>query len=163
MSLPSFSNRNGSCNVVAARKRSHQWCLTLTPNNTETIGRMTCHCFLRPIRRDLTSSSYTTDRNKSSIISMIFFSWFLKFSLNELYLILEWINRCEYTCQYIKGTVPEFCLRSCTLRGKVKNRSATLRTQGNSLPHCSYRLGYKVKKAGAGPASCTEENTVFPE
>ena len=25
-----------------------------------SIGRMTCHCFLRPIRRDLTSSSYTT-------------------------------------------------------------------------------------------------------
>ena len=30
------------------------------PNNAETMGRMTCHCFLRPIRRDLTSSSYTT-------------------------------------------------------------------------------------------------------
>ena len=83
--------------------------------------------------------------------------------LNGLYLILEWINRCEYTCQYIKGTVPAFCSRSCTLHGKVKNRSASLRTQGNSLPHCSYRPGYKVKKAGAGPASCTEEYTVFPE
>ena len=29
------------------------------PNDTKTIGRMTCHCFLRPIRRDFTSSSYT--------------------------------------------------------------------------------------------------------
>ena len=44
--------------LAAARKRSHQWCLTLTPNNTETVERMTCHCFLRPIRRHLTSSSY---------------------------------------------------------------------------------------------------------
>ena len=42
--------------VAAALERSHQWCLTLTPNNTKTIERMTCHCFLRPIRRDLTSS-----------------------------------------------------------------------------------------------------------
>ena len=46
--------------VAAARKRSHQWYLTLTPNNTETIERMTCHCFLRSVRRELTSSSYTT-------------------------------------------------------------------------------------------------------
>ena len=38
----------------------HQWCLTLTPDSTETIERMTGHCFLRPIRRDLTSSSHTT-------------------------------------------------------------------------------------------------------
>ena len=48
------------CHVAAAWKRSHQWCVSLTPNNTKTIGRMTCHCFLLPIRRDLTSSSYTT-------------------------------------------------------------------------------------------------------
>ena len=44
--------------LAAARKRSHQWCLTLTPKNTKTIGRMACYCFLRPIRRDLTSGSY---------------------------------------------------------------------------------------------------------
>ena len=31
-----------------------------TPDSTETIERMTCHCFLPPIRTDLTSSSYTT-------------------------------------------------------------------------------------------------------
>ena len=31
--------------MAAARKRSHPWCLTLTPNNTETIERMICHCF----------------------------------------------------------------------------------------------------------------------
>ena len=30
------------------------------PNNNNTIERMTCHCFLQPIKRDLTSSSYTT-------------------------------------------------------------------------------------------------------
>ena len=37
-----------------------QWCFSLTPNNTKTIERMTCHCFLRPIRRDLTNSFYIT-------------------------------------------------------------------------------------------------------
>ena len=29
--------------VAAARKTSRKWCLTLTPNNTETIERMTRH------------------------------------------------------------------------------------------------------------------------
>ena len=38
--------------VAAARKRSHQWCISLTPNNSKTVVRMTRHCFLRPIRRD---------------------------------------------------------------------------------------------------------------
>ena len=51
-------NREG--HVAAARKRSHRWCVSMTPNNTETIERMTCRCFLRPIRRDLRSSSHTT-------------------------------------------------------------------------------------------------------
>ena len=36
------------------------WCVSMTPNNTETIERMTCHCFQLPIRRDLTNSSYST-------------------------------------------------------------------------------------------------------
>ena len=46
--------------VAAAHKRNKsQWCLTLTPNNIETIERMTCHCFLRPIWRDLTSRAPT--------------------------------------------------------------------------------------------------------
>ena len=56
--------------VAASRKRSHEWCVSMTLNNTKTIGRMTCHCFLLPIRRDLTSSFYTTrTANKS------FFKW----------------------------------------------------------------------------------------
>ena len=38
-----FQDRGG--HVAAARKRSHQWCVSLTPNNTKTMGRMTCHCF----------------------------------------------------------------------------------------------------------------------
>ena len=50
--------------VAAAQKRSYQWCVSLTPNNTKTTGRMTCHCFLRPIRRNLPSSSYTTAARK---------------------------------------------------------------------------------------------------
>ena len=29
-------------NLAASRKRSHQWCVSLTPNNTKTIGRMKC-------------------------------------------------------------------------------------------------------------------------
>ena len=53
--------RNIGGHVAAARKRSHQWCLTLTPNNMETIERITCHCFLRPIRRDLTTRSNTIE------------------------------------------------------------------------------------------------------
>ena len=36
----------GQVHVAAARKRSHQWCVSLTPKNTKTSGRMTCHCFL---------------------------------------------------------------------------------------------------------------------
>ena len=46
----------GSCSSYSGR--SHQWCVSLTPNNTKAIERMTCHCFLWPISRDLTSSSY---------------------------------------------------------------------------------------------------------
>ena len=38
------------------------WCAALTPNNTKTMGRMTCYCFQWPIRRDLRISCYTTDR-----------------------------------------------------------------------------------------------------
>ena len=60
--------RGGGGHVAAAWKRSHQWCLTLTLNNTETIERMTCHCFLRPIRKDLTSSSYPTDQKLSNYL-----------------------------------------------------------------------------------------------
>ena len=48
----------GHVHVAAARKRSHQWCISLTPNNTKTVGRMTCLCFLRPII--IRSSSYAT-------------------------------------------------------------------------------------------------------
>ena len=51
--------------IAATWKRSHQWCVSLTPNNTKTIGRMTCHCFLRPIRRNLPGSSYTTVKKSS--------------------------------------------------------------------------------------------------
>ena len=57
---PSGSSGLFQGHVAADRKRSHQWCLTLTPNNTETIESMTCHCFLRPVRGELTRSSYTT-------------------------------------------------------------------------------------------------------
>ena len=50
--MPDFGSH-----IAAARKRSHQWCVSLTPNNIETIERMTCHCFLRRIARDLTSAT----------------------------------------------------------------------------------------------------------
>ena len=53
-----YINREG--HVAAARKRRHRWWVSLAPNNTKTIGRMTCHCFLQPIRTDHTSSSHTT-------------------------------------------------------------------------------------------------------
>ena len=41
-----------------SEEKSH-WCLRLTPNNAKTTERMTCHCFLRPITRDIPSSSYS--------------------------------------------------------------------------------------------------------
>ena len=47
----------GSCSSCSEEK---SWYISLIPNNTKTIGRMTCHCFLWPISRDLMSSSYTT-------------------------------------------------------------------------------------------------------
>ena len=49
----------GRGDVAADPKISHQWFETLTPNNTKTMGRMTCHCFQPPIRRDLRISCYT--------------------------------------------------------------------------------------------------------
>ena len=57
--------------VAADPKRSHQWCATLTPNNTKTMGRMTCHCFQWPIRRDLRISCYTTGARRWHLIIMI--------------------------------------------------------------------------------------------
>ena len=58
-SVALFDTGAAGDSVAAARKRGHQWCLTLTPHNTKTIERMTCHRFQRPIRRDLMSSCYT--------------------------------------------------------------------------------------------------------
>ena len=52
--------------VAAARKRSHQWCLTLTPNNTKTTEKMRSPCFLWPIRRHLPSGYYTPKLFQSS-------------------------------------------------------------------------------------------------
>ena len=63
---------NWEGHVATARKRSHQWWVSLAPKNTKTIGRITCHCFLQPIRRDLTSSSYTTlHRVRSSMCCLL--------------------------------------------------------------------------------------------
>ena len=61
--------------VAAARKKSHQWRVSLTPNNTKTIGRMTCYCFLRPIRRDLTNSSYTTRVEWGGVTTQYLIGW----------------------------------------------------------------------------------------
>ena len=54
--------------VSAAHRRSHQWCASLTPNNTKTIRRMTCHCLLRPVRRDLPRSSYTNHNLRNKLL-----------------------------------------------------------------------------------------------
>ena len=62
--------------VSATWKRSHQWCVSLTPNNTKTIGRMTCHCFLQPIRRDLPERFYNTVKKSSlQLCGTSRFSW----------------------------------------------------------------------------------------
>ena len=44
---------SGSCTSSSCSEEnlSHQWCLTLTPNNSKMIKRMTCHYFQRLIRR----------------------------------------------------------------------------------------------------------------
>ena len=65
--------------VTAVRKRSHQWGVSLTPNNSKTIGRMECHCFLRPIRTDLPSSSYTSQdwTRESGSVKMFLRFWLL--------------------------------------------------------------------------------------
>ena len=50
-----FAKASAWSNIAAARKRGRQWSVSLAPNNSTTIERMTCHCFLRPIRSDLYS------------------------------------------------------------------------------------------------------------
>ena len=57
---PLFGHEPAPLPSYERSKRSHTNGTSLTPNNTKTIGRMTCHCFLWPIWRDLPSSSYTT-------------------------------------------------------------------------------------------------------
>ena len=37
-------DQDRSCSSSSEGK-SHQWCVSLTPDNTKTMGRMTCHCF----------------------------------------------------------------------------------------------------------------------
>ena len=89
-------------------KRGHKWCLTLTPNNTQTIERMTCHCFLRPIRRDLTSSSYTTGVSEDEIAENFFLTKTERNEskntqnklLNKCYLLFK-VYLQEKTCGYI--------------------------------------------------------------
>ena len=49
-SLPIFLTHGAPPCALRAREGS-----------AKTIERMTCHCFLRPLSRDLTSSSYTTE------------------------------------------------------------------------------------------------------
>ena len=68
LSPASLQNKEASVEGhVAATQKSHRWCLTLTPNNTKTIERMTCYCFLRPIRRDLTRSKQIKKRSFFSL------------------------------------------------------------------------------------------------
>ena len=50
-----FAKASAWSHIAAARKRGRQWSVSLTPNNSATIERMTCHCFLRPIRSHLSS------------------------------------------------------------------------------------------------------------
>ena len=52
-----YRQQRGSRSSCSEKKS--QQCLRLTPNNAKTIERMTCHCFLRPITRDIPRSSYT--------------------------------------------------------------------------------------------------------
>ena len=60
----------GSCSSCSEEKSP--MVVSLIPNNTITIERMTCHCFLQPIRRDLKSSSHITlNRVRSSMYCLL--------------------------------------------------------------------------------------------
>ena len=50
-----FAKASAWSHIAAARRRGRQWSVSLTPNNSATIERMTYHCFLRPIRSHLSS------------------------------------------------------------------------------------------------------------
>ena len=105
----------GSCSSCSEGKS--QWCLTLTPNNTETIETMTCHCFLRPIRRDLTSSSYSTvalytplsiSTGESTLNSQIFV-----FPILALLVFINsicFIGTGKLTCSYYSSQLDTACL-----------------------------------------------------
>ena len=54
-----YSSTYMGSHVAAAQNRSHQWCLTRPQTILKQLKKWR-HCFLRPIRRDLTSSSSTT-------------------------------------------------------------------------------------------------------
>ena len=73
---PATSNFWQPCLRVASsncsKEKSPIVC-SLTSNNTKTIERMTCHCFLRPIRGDLTSSSYATQMINCMITFLVNF------------------------------------------------------------------------------------------
>ena len=53
--------------VAAALKRSHQWCVFLTPKNTKNIQRMTGHCFREQLGETLrvTSKNGCSMKNKA--------------------------------------------------------------------------------------------------
>ena len=79
--------RPGRCvggHIAAAQKpvKSPQWCIALSPNDTKT-GRMTCQCFLRPIRRDLTSCSYTTHPEVYHLDDRVFVTQSLNLLMQE--------------------------------------------------------------------------------
>ena len=88
--------------VAAARKRSHQWCLTLTSNNTETTKKMTRPCFLWPIRRDLPSSYYTPRTIFKKERSITAYSWQGSVRISEVDFLWESVDwaRKSFRCPY---------------------------------------------------------------
>ena len=79
--------------VAAARKRSHQWRVSLTPNNTKIIGRIKCHCFLRPIRRDLPNSSNTTQ----NVTLELKVYYVVRYVWPWVWFLLAWHTECYFT------------------------------------------------------------------
>ena len=82
------ARRNG--HVAAARKRSHQWCLHVTLL-LKQLKEWHVIVFSDQVRRDLTSSSYTTGRNGSKILALECYT--VNSRVYKVYWLIDW-NGC---------------------------------------------------------------------
>ena len=89
-----------TCSSCSEENLSHQCCLTLTPNNSKMIKRMTCHYFLQPIRRYVSHFS-----NRAALVLTIplgklqkIWLWVAAMPFSILFSLLSWLG---YTLQRV--------------------------------------------------------------